>query len=422
MSKEYQEVDTHPVFSELAELKSVNGQESWRETARWVKYEENVEEGADRWSKPHIATVTLHSILELRNAISNGSVLLDVNAYNFNDLASIICDHLIKIGDLKRDERNLMMQVLLKKHQHQYERKEQRKRSKSVKNSYEANGKQNGVSINSQSSAALTQEDVPGPRANESFLKKLPAGSEANNILVGEVDFLQKPIAIFVRLNEPKRFDYLTEVPVETRFVFIYVGKRDRVKNRYKNVGRAMASIMSDKVFSSLTYKAQSKEDMLLGMAEYLDAVTVLPPHIWDPNNRIAPPEKLPTDKARLAHHLQLTYDDDFVSPRDAALEREQSGLTRTGRLFGGLINDVKRKAPWYLSDFKDGLSFQSIATVFFLYFACLTPIITFGGLLAKATGDNLAGIESLMSGAICGILYGLFSGQPLTIIGSTGE
>lgn len=28
---------------------------------------------------------------------------------------------------------------------------------------------------------------------------------------------------------------------------------------------------------------------------------------------------------------------------------REESGLTRTGRLFGGLINDVKRKAPWFV-------------------------------------------------------------------------
>lgn len=29
--------------------------------------------------------------------------------------------------------------------------------------------------------------------------------------------------------------------------------------------------------------------------------------------------------------------------------------------------------------------------------------------------------MESLMSGAVCGIIYGFFSGQPLTIIGSTG-
>jgi hypothetical protein len=31
------------------------------------------------------------------------------------------------------------------------------------------------------------------------------------------------------------------------------------------------------------------------------------------------------------------------------------------------------------------------------------------------------AAIESLLSGAICGILYHLFAGQPLTILGSTG-
>ena len=29
--------------------------------------------------------------------------------------------------------------------------------------------------------------------------------------------------------------------------------------------------------------------------------------------------------------------------------------------------------------------------------------------------------MESLLTGAICGIMYGLFSGQPLTILGSTG-
>lgn len=90
-------------------------------------------------------------------------------------------------------------------------------------------------------------------------------------------------------------------------------------------------------------------------------------------------------------------------------------------RPFGGLVNDIKRKAPWYWSDFTDALALQSLATIFFLYFACLAPIITFGGLLGEATGQNIATMESLLTGAICGIMYGLFSGQPLTILGSTG-
>lgn len=41
--------------------------------------------------------------------------------------------------------------------------------------------------------------------------------------------------------------------------------------------------------------------------------------------------------------------------------------------------------------------------------------------LLAEATGRNMAAMESLVSGFVCGMGYGFFSGQPLTILGSTG-
>ena len=52
------------------------------------------------------------------------------------------------------------------------------------------------------------------------------------------------------------------------------------------------------------------------------------------------------------------------------------SGLVRTGRLFGGLIDDFKRKRPHYLSDFTDGFHPQIISSFLFLYFACLAPIV----------------------------------------------
>ena len=38
-----------------------------------------------------------------------------------------------------------------------------------------------------------------------------------------------------------------------------------------------------------------------------------------------------------------------------------------------------------------------------FLYFAVITPIITFGGLLADATENNIAAMESMIGGAIAG-------------------
>ena len=61
--------------------------------------------------------------------------------------------------------------------------------------------------------------------------------------------------------------------------------------------------------------------------------------------------------------------------------------------IFGGLREDIKRKIPFYLSDFKDALHIQCFASFVFLYFACLTPIITFGGLLGDATDNNMVSI-----------------------------
>ena len=46
---------------------------------------------------------------------------------------------------------------------------------------------------------------------------------------------------------------------------------------------------------------------------------------------------------------------------------------------------------------------------------------MAFGGLLGEATENRIATIESLVSGLICGVLFGLFSGQPLILLGSTG-
>ena len=99
----------------------------------------------------------------------------------------------------------------------------------------------------------------------------------------------------------------------------------------------------------------------------------------------------------------------------------EDPALHKTGRFFGGLIEDVKRKLPFYKSDFTDCISLQCISSAIFLYFAVVTPVITFGGLLGDATNNEIAAMESILGAAIAGSVYHLFSGQPLTIIGATG-
>lgn len=66
----------HQVFVELNELIMDKNQEmQWRETARWIKFEEDVEEETDRWGKPHVASLSFRSLLELRRTISHGERL-----------------------------------------------------------------------------------------------------------------------------------------------------------------------------------------------------------------------------------------------------------------------------------------------------------------------------------------------------------
>ena len=70
--------------------------------------------------------------------------------------------------------------------------------------------------------------------------------------------------------------------------------------------------------------------------------------------------------------------------PGDKEKEEPPDPLTRTGCLFGGVINDMKRRYPLYLSDITDAFNVQSIFAFIFIFFMCLSPCIAFGGLLSK--------------------------------------
>uniref|UniRef100_A0A224Z8W1 Anion exchange protein n=1 Tax=Rhipicephalus zambeziensis TaxID=60191 RepID=A0A224Z8W1_9ACAR len=449
--------EAHPLFSEMEILCAEGDEMEWREAARWIKFEEDVEEGGDRWSKPHVSTISLHSLMELRSFILNGTVMLDMEASSLENIADLVLENMVNSGQLSAGEQlERTKEVLLRRHRHQHERHRTdkgsrlplirsladigRNSSKSMFGAHSGSGNNTEGMTQSPSSNSL-HIHAPHPalahsgstltdaatnasspdlqhRLNQAFMKKIPPGAQASNILVGEVEFLERPIAAFVRLAAAVPLGDLTEVPVPTRFLFILLGPQGNMV-RYHEIGRAIAILMSDEVFHDVAFKAKNRDHLLAGVDEFLDAATVLPPGAWDPSIRIEPPQHVPSQEGRKKQ--EPSKEPAFSPEEEEEKEREESGLKRTGRLFGGLINDIKRKAPWYLSDFKDAIALQSIASVFFLYFACLTPIITFGGLLGSATEQRIAAMESLMSGAVCGILYGLFSGQPLTILGSTG-
>ncbi|XP_049902276.1 sodium bicarbonate cotransporter 3-like [Epinephelus moara] len=434
----------HDLFTELDEIAFRDGDfQEWKETARWLKFEEDVEDGGERWSKPYVATLSLHSLFELRSCILNGTVLLDMRANTIEEIADMVIDSMLASGQLEEGVREKVKEAMLRRHHHQNEKKLSNRIP--LVRSFADIGKKhsdshllerNGLLASPQSAPGNLDSKIDsriiggngGSRENSTvdfskvdmnFMKKIPPGAEASNVLVGEVDFLERPIIAFIRLSPAMLLTGLTEVPVPTRFLFLLLGPFGKGA-QYHEIGRSIATLMTDEIFHDVAYKAKDRTDLLSGIDEFLDQVTVLPPGEWDPTIRIEPPKSVPSQEKRKmpsapngsAHGYDLFKE----AEHDAGPE-----LQRTGRIFGGLVNDIRRKAPFLWSDIRDALSLQCLASVLFLYCACMSPVITFGGLLGEATKGNISAIESLFGASLTGVAYSMFAGQPLTILGSTG-
>uniref|UniRef100_A0A8C4ZJ57 Anion exchange protein n=1 Tax=Gadus morhua TaxID=8049 RepID=A0A8C4ZJ57_GADMO len=422
------------LFTELDELLSVDGQEmEWKETARWIKFEEKVEKGGERWSKPHVATLSLHSLMELRTCIEKGTVMLDMEASTLSQVVEMITDNQVANNMLKAELKEKVTYTLLRKHRHQTKKSNLRSLAdigKTVSSasrlfSNQENGSPTPTHRNLTSNSMNDISDKPEKdQLRNKFMKKLPRDAEASNVLVGEVDFLDAPFVAFVRLQQAVMLGALTEVPVPTRFLFILLGPKGKAK-AYHEIGRAIATLMSDEVFHDIAYKAKDRGDLLAGIDEFLDEVIVLPPGEWDPAIRIEPPKSIPSSGKR-----KNMFSGGDNSQMNGDMPHDGGGggghevgdeLKKTGKFCGGLILDIKRKMPFFVSDFTDAFHIQALSAILFIYLGTVTNAITFGGLLGDAT-DNMQGVlESFLGTAIAGGLFCLLGGQPLTILSSTG-
>uniref|UniRef100_A0A3P8XB08 Anion exchange protein n=1 Tax=Esox lucius TaxID=8010 RepID=A0A3P8XB08_ESOLU len=424
----------HDLFTELDELCFTDGHVcEWKETARWLKFEEDVEDGGERWSKPYVATLSLHSLFELRSCILNGTVMLDMRANTIEEIADMVIDSMVASGQLEEAVRRKVREAMLKRHHHQNEKKLSNRiplvrsfadigKKQSDPHLLERNDRQHSDPFSSTEAVhhlifCLTLCTF-SLQVDMNFMKKIPPGAEASNVLVGEVDFLERPIIAFIRLSPAVLLTGLTEVPVPTRFLFLLLGPFGKGP-QYHEIGRSIATLMTDEVFHDVAYKAKDRTDLMSGIDEFLDQVTVLPPGEWDPTIRIEPPKSVPSQEKR-----KVPFVPNGSAQNESFKEdQHQTGpeLQRTGKIFGGLVLDLRRKAPFLWSDIRDALSLQCLASVLFLYCACMSPVITFGGLLGEATKGNISAIESLFGASLTGVAFSMFAGQPLTILGSTG-
>nr|XP_008536300.1 PREDICTED: anion exchange protein 3 [Equus przewalskii] len=261
------------------------------------------------------------------------------------------------------------------------------------------------------------------------LLEKIPEDAEATVVLVGCVPFLEQPAAAFVRLNEAVLLESVLEVPVPVRFLFVMLGP-SHTSTDYHELGRSIATLMSDKLFHEAAYQADDRQDLLSAISEFLDGSIVIPPSEVEGRDLLRSVaafqrELLRKRREREQTKVEMTTRGGYTAPgKELSVELggseatpEDDPLLRTGSVFGGLIRDVKRRYPHYPSDLRDALHSQCVAAVLFIYFAALSPAITFGGLLGEGEGIAFGGLlEERPALSLAGVLMVMKSGSPAQV------
>uniref|UniRef100_UPI0037E89E15 anion exchange protein 3 n=1 Tax=Semicossyphus pulcher TaxID=241346 RepID=UPI0037E89E15 len=444
----------HELFVELNELIVEKDHEMrWKERARWIKFEEDVEEETDRWGKPHVASLSFRSLLELRRTITHGAVLLDLEQNSLPGIAHLVVETMIISDQIRAEDRPSVLRALLLKHSHPSDLKHRFHRHQSSSSLGHGSYNHNNVHDTNLPLVAEEHEEHPDnkgpvydPKQDKSLhplpeshpaaarsmklLAKIPKDAEAVIVLVGCVEFLEQPAMAFVRLNEAVLLESVLEVPVPVRFLFVLLGPSQSNMD-YHEIGRSFSTLMSDKSFHEVAYFADDRQDLLNGINEFLDCSIVIPPSDVEGKDLLKTVADFQKQMLRKRKERELKRQHSSagieLNNKEVSPEEEEEGdqevdpLKRSGIPFGGLIHDIRRRYPQYVSDLKDALDMQCLAAVIFIYFAALSPTITFGGLLGEKTEGMMGVTELIVSTATLGVIFSLLGGQPLLIIGFSG-
>lgn len=420
---------SHPsssqVYVELQELMmdQRNQELQWVEAAHWIGLEENLREDGV-WGRPHLSYLTFWSLLELQKVFSKGTFLLDLAETSLAGVANKLLDSFIYEDQIRPQDRDELLRALLLKRSHAEDLKDLEGVKPAVLTRSGAPSEpllphQPSLETKLYCAQAEGGSEEPSP----SGILKIPPNSETTLVLVGRASFLVKPVLGFVRLKEAVPLEDLV-LPEPVSFLLVLLGP-EAPHIDYTQLGRAAATLMTERVFRVTASLAQSRGELLSSLDSFLDCSLVLPP-------TEAPSEKallnlVPVQKELLRKRYlprPAKPDPNLFEALDGGKEdhgEEDDPLRRTGRIFGGLIRDIRRRYPYYLSDITDALSPQVLAAVIFIYFAALSPAVTFGGLLGEKTRNLMGVSELLISTAVQGILFALLGAQPLLVLGFSG-
>ncbi|KAK9239875.1 HCO3 transporter family-domain-containing protein [Lipomyces kononenkoae] len=89
---------------------------------------------------------------------------------------------------------------------------------------------------------------------------------------------------------------------------------------------------------------------------------------------------------------------------------------------FRGMRNDIKNRLPYYLADWTvDAWNYRIIPATIYMYFANVLPAIAFALDMFSKTHSSYGVNEVLLASVLGALLFSVFAGQPLCIVGVTG-
>jgi len=85
--------------------------------------------------------------------------------------------------------------------------------------------------------------------------------------------------------------------------------------------------------------------------------------------------------------------------------------------------DDVRRRREVYVTDWTDAFKNKKkiVPAILFLYFACLSPAVSFGTIASQITSGTIGIVEFLLGSGLSGMAYAILCGQPMTFIAPTG-
>eukprot|EP00186_Timspurckia_oligopyrenoides_P000508 CAMPEP_0182445442 /NCGR_PEP_ID=MMETSP1172-20130603/3561_1 /TAXON_ID=708627 /ORGANISM="Timspurckia oligopyrenoides, Strain CCMP3278" /LENGTH=831 /DNA_ID=CAMNT_0024641215 /DNA_START=100 /DNA_END=2595 /DNA_ORIENTATION=+ len=247
-----------------------------------------------------------------------------------------------------------------------------------------------------ENAASSSENESPDEDVSSYSWKKSIQG-DTFIVAHGRVHGLKQQMSVFVRFQHPLNLGLYNDGLV--RFLVIVLGPTFEQKQTKTEVAMAQnyAAMLNNEQFYVDAIEARSELKLREAVSHYV------------------------SNEQEFTERLHNEPD------LNAELDPFQD-MKRTGRFFGGFIQDIKRKYRWkvYKSDWTDGMNdgrsiIKYISTIAWLYFAVIMPVIAFGALNDQNTNKEIGISETILSQAISGLTYSILAGQPLAIPMVTG-